>query len=215
VEPLRLFTAIVLSNEIQNSLSDLLRQVKAKSLTPPASAGERPGAGNPKGPANKGPQQPIKWVEASNFHMTLRFLGDQEEKSATRIVETLRRLEHSTSPFEIELGGVGAFPNLKKPKVLFVPVIGGNDALMKLVGKMTEELKRSTIPFDANDFHAHVTLGRVKTFKASREVAKLIQNDFPVRLGKMIVTHFVLFQSRLTEKGPIYTALEKFKLSGA
>ncbi len=186
---MRLFTAVPLNFNVQ----DAIAQVLQKSDLSPAL---------------------VKWVVPTQAHLTLRFLDDQEESLIPSIQESLSGAAEGLAPFEVRMGGVGAFPNMKKPRVIYIPVMLGAEALGALNTKITESLMALGLKFEGKEFHAHVTLGRVKTFKEAAMVAEQAQAICPENLGKINVDHFALFQSELTPKGPIYTSLKKFQLKG-
>jgi RNA 2',3'-cyclic 3'-phosphodiesterase len=186
---LRLFTAVELPGEVKDGLLPILREC---SLKFPAA----------------------KWVDPSQLHLTLRFLGDQEEGKLPALLDVLRAEGKKQRPFPIELGGLGTFPGAAKPAVLFVPVLQGAESLEALARDMGEGLRRAGIAFDDRDFRAHVTLGRIKTLKGDGAAAGRLDGDLSGGRWKMNVGQFVLFHSRLSQKGPIYTAVEKFILTG-
>ena len=183
---LRLFVAVEIPQEIRKVLSAIIEKI--------SSVGG------------------VKWVEIENTHLTLLFLGEQEEASLPAIVDSLRMAAKPLISFQIKLGGFGAFPNFRNPKTFFVPVKEGEKSLENLVERLSVALQERKISFGLKPFHGHVTLGRSKTLKGLPVVLDSLSGSLPELLGEMNVQHFVLFQSRLTEKGPIYTALEKFKI---
>ena len=156
----------------------------------------------------------VKWVEPGNLHLTLLFLGDQMERDLPVIAAALWQVAQLTTSFPIKLGGFDAFPSRRKPKTLFVPVQAGEGPLGNLVENLSKALQKEKITFDLKPFHGHVTLGRSKTLKGLGPLVALVSSVCAQITGEMNVEHFVLFQSRLTEKGPIYTAVEKFRLGG-
>ena len=183
---LRLFVAVEIPQDIKNSISNIIQKA--------------PKSGE------------VKWVEPENLHMTLLFLGDQEETLLPVIKNSLGVIASQGSPFRTELGGFDAFPNLKSPKAFFVTAKEGEKLLVQLVEKLSKNLLEKKISFDLKPFRGHVTLGRSKTLKGLPALVDSLSASCPAILGEMNVEQFVLFQSRLTEKGPIYTALEKFKI---
>ncbi len=60
------------------------------------------------------------WTKQGNFHLTLKFLGDVEDRNINEISAALQKIAESQTPFSIEIGGIGAFPNLARPRVLWV-----------------------------------------------------------------------------------------------
>ena len=185
---MRLFTAVPLNFNVQDALSKVVGNIPT-------------------------PSGAVKWVEPLQAHLTLLFLDEQKEERLPEILQNLREAAKGMIPFEVRLGGVGAFPNLKKPRVLFIPVTEGGEKLTLLNDRITQALGPLGIPPSEKGFHAHVTLGRVKTFKDAGEVARAAQTACPEHLGKIIADHFSLFRSELTPKGPVYTVLERFSFN--
>ncbi len=182
---LRLFTAVSLNDELRNLIGDVLRNgAKLKA--------------------------PVKWVEPHQLHMTLFFLGSQPEERLALIMDSLDKPAEKAGSFTLELDGIGAFPSLERPKVIFMPALEGKEALCLLASGISGVLTPLGIQPEEREYHAHVTLGRVKEPKGMENVLKRLEEGCPPVLGKMAVDHFSLFESRLTEKGPIYTELKKY-----
>jgi len=182
----RLFVALELPGNIRESLSDILQKTSEF--------------------------HEVKWVERENLHLTLLFLGDHPEAAIPGIERGLRPVAEATAPFKVSLGGFDAFPDRRDPKVIFVPVVREEKALSNLVEKLSLSLQRAGIAHDRKPFHGHVTLGRGKTLKGATALFDRLASVCPSVLGEMNVEHFVLFRSQLSKKGPIYTAVENFKI---
>jgi 2'-5' RNA ligase len=155
---------------------------------------------------------PVKWLEPGNLHLTLCFLGDVPEGKISQTVEKLNYVRLRTKPFEMQLGGLGGFPNLKKPSVLFTPVTIGWEALRDLAADISESLRGIGAKQEDRDFNAHVTLGRVKGFKGAKTIAPKLEGKVPPLIGATRVSSFALIQSDLKPSGPVYTVLQEFGL---
>ncbi|MFN7170872.1 MAG: RNA 2',3'-cyclic phosphodiesterase [Candidatus Omnitrophota bacterium] len=155
----------------------------------------------------------IKWVEPKNMHLTLKFLGDTEETKITKIKESLQKISQKANSFEINFRGLGAFPNLESPRVLWIGIEKGKDKLFELATKIEDELKILGFPKEKRQFSAHLTLGRIRSFKNREKLKTTIKEkvNFKAR-NKMYLKEIVLFKSQLTPSGPIYTCLAKFNL---
>ena len=145
----RLFTAVSVSREAQDALRDILGKV----------------AKVPSG---------IRWVTPQQFHITLQFLGVREEFLVPKLLEVFRILAERYRPFDMALGGLDGFPRLVQARVLFVPVILGQEGLAALAEDMVRVTQPLGIPPEERDFHAHLTLGRVKSAKGVREAVEIL-----------------------------------------
>lgn len=147
----------------------------------------------------------IKAVEPENLHITLLFLGEVCEGKLSRIEERLAEVDFQ--PFKISFEGVGAFPNVNSPRVVWIGVKEEGE-LTNLANDVYEKLKKIGFRRD-KDFKAHLTVGRVK--RKNPEVSSVIRKYSSEKFGEMEVKNFRLKQSILTPKGPIYKDLRVFE----
>ena len=156
----------------------------------------------------------IKWTARPQFHVTVKFIGDFDPGKLPRLEECLNEAALSFEPFEAELKGLDAFPNLKRPKVLFVPVAEGKEYFTKLSRVISTRIWGLGIGMDDKDFRAHLTLGRVREEQdVSPAVRALRESGLALGVGWK-VKGFSLFQSQLTPQGAVYTRLKEFELQG-
>jgi len=155
----------------------------------------------------------VKWVSTRQMHVTLCFIGNWEEDLLPSLERSLAEVSSSQPVFKAVLGGLGGFPDLLRPKVLFGSILDGEKSFQALSRDISKALVKLGIPQEKN-YHPHVTLGRVRE---GREVVSLVA---PLRLNlewvsdNWRVDHFVLFRSRLTPEGALYIPLKEFKLEG-
>jgi 2'-5' RNA ligase len=147
----------------------------------------------------------ITWVRPDRLHLTLRFLGDVDDARAAdlaaRFGESL-----ATPAFDIEVSGIGIFPEVGPPRVIWLGVSAGAGALHVLCGEVNARLEAWGFGRDDRPFLAHLTLGRVRRtldWTARRAVADAPGGDPAISR----VDRVVLYQSRLATSGPIYSAL--------
>lgn len=114
--------------------------------------------------------------------------------------------------FEMSCWGIGAFPDLQKPRVLFMPVEKGRPELGRWAEAISKRLKARDLPFDAKPFQAHVTLGRVKEGQKVEEIVESLRRTDFSRWSTLWVDGFELIESQLTQEGPVYKTLEVFNL---
>lgn len=147
----------------------------------------------------------VKAVEPENLHITLLFLGEVNESRVSKIEEKLSEVEFE--PFKILFEGVGAFPNVNSPRVVWVGVKESGE-LTGLANNIYEKLKKLGFRRD-KEFKAHLTVGRVK--RKNPEVSEVIKRHASENFGEMEIRSFRLKQSILTPKGPIYKDLRVFE----
>ncbi len=189
VETDRLFVAILLDKYIQDGLTSLIKDLRSLDV-------------------------PVKWLEPGNLHLTLCFLGEVPRSKEQEVMERLQLVRREFNPFGIQLGGLGGFPNLKKPSVLFAPVSEGWEKLRDLAGAISKNLRGFGQKQEDREFNAHVTLGRVKGFKGAKTIQPKLEGKIPALIGKMGVNSFALIKSQLNPEGPVYTILHEFNLAG-
>lgn len=148
----------------------------------------------------------IRWVDPESMHLTLFFLGDVEGDRVPSIEEALERASAGVRPFTARLDGVGAFPDLDRPRVIWVGISEGAQQLEELKKAVDEVLEPLGFEPDRRPFHPHLTLGRVKQAGRRGAVAGAASSwSFPA--GSWTVDRLVFYQSILTRKGAIYQQL--------
>jgi len=159
------------------------------------------------------PGADIKWVKPSNIHLTLKFLGKIDEALLPDIKSSLTNLANTHKTFNIALKGVGAFPKLEYPRVIWVSIDKGKQESASLSSDIENAMCVLGFEKEVRPFRAHLTLGRVRTGKNKPELIEAItkEKDFTVT-DKIPANKITLIESQLTSEGPIYTPLAKFPL---
>jgi 2'-5' RNA ligase len=101
-----------------------------------------------------------RWVQDSQLHMTLAFLGEVPSSSLAQMSAALVRAAASQSRFWLELGQLDAFPSFARARVVFLRALRGEAELNRLAERLAAELPAELRPADSRDFHAHLTLAR-------------------------------------------------------
>jgi 2'-5' RNA ligase len=191
MDELRCFIAIELPEEIKAGLSRL--QAKLKS----------------------GNQFPVKWVDPYSIHLTLKFLGNVNAGMTSQITEATAEAAQGVSPFQLEIKGLGVFPNLRRVQVAWVGVSGEVDKLLQLQKNVESNLARLGFAPEPRAFTPHLTIARVRD-RASP--------DEQQRLGQLItstkfeadytfkVNAISLIRSQLTREGAIYSRISSVEL---
>jgi 2'-5' RNA ligase len=145
----------------------------------------------------------VKPVEDENIHLTLRFIGEVPVSVVEEVCKVLANLKHSR--FEMHVKGVGVFPTIHRPRVVWAGIAEGSSELTELHNMVERELHRLRVPADREEFTPHITLLRVKSGKGVDKLVKLIEEFKDADFGATPVERIVLKKSTLTPRGPIYT----------
>lgn len=148
----------------------------------------------------------VKWVELENLHLTLKFLGEISSDQVEVIAETLGQVARSVEPFSFVVKGVGGFPDLRKPRVLWVGV-EATPPLMNLQRLVEQAMERLGFAPEGRAFHPHITLGRVKAMTGIDKVKAILSEHANTEFGTVPADHLVLFKSDLSREGPTYTPI--------
>jgi len=146
----------------------------------------------------------INWIAKKNLHLTLKFLGDIEENVLDKIKERLDNIEFSS--FELNIDGIGFFPGGDYLRVIFIG-LKPEDKVKELQQEIDQELL--DISSKDQEFHAHVTLGRIKSVNDREKLKNVVYTD--IEKIKFNVDKFVLMRSQLSRDGPKYFLLKAFK----
>jgi 2'-5' RNA ligase len=158
---------------------------------------------------------PVKWVGEDAIHVTLRFLGEVEEERVAPIGEALAAAVRAARPFDVGLGGVGAFPSLARPRVVWIGV-ERPPALELLANDVEKALMALDFEPELRPFHPHLTLGRAERSARPAAFASLERLAASIAYqGSTLVESVDLMQSVLGPKGATYTVLSRAALGGA
>lgn len=188
---IRLFLAVELSFNLRENLSALQQQLKA---TLP----------------------PINWVRPESIHLTLKFLGYVEPSFVSQLLSALEHIGEKCAPFSIDVQGLGVFPQVKHPRILWVGLTGNTQALHELIFEIEAALEPLGFSPEEKPYHPHLTLARIKRENANVGSA-LMQTgilESNQHLGTVNVDRFTLFQSDLDSSGAKYTSLWTVPFSG-
>jgi 2'-5' RNA ligase len=156
---------------------------------------------------------PWRWVARSNFHITLKFLGETPRDDVPGLVDTVEAVCRNVEPFDLELGGLDGFPNLKKPRVLFYRVVRGANELVTLARGIDSALADNLmIPREKKTFRAHATVARIKRPIPPRLAAEL-ESAPPVECPPQRVRRVSLVKSELRREGAIYQLVKGIALA--
>ncbi len=185
---IRAFIAVEIDNEIKNRLSEFLNQLKKTGAD-------------------------VKWVAPENIHLTLRFIGNIGEEVLPGLNRIITDAVSCLSAFSIGIGNIGAFPGLKKPRVIFVRVQDKENNLLKIYENLDMGVESLCIKRESRRYVGHITLGRNRSLKNISRLTSVLNSATECFFGLEKVNYISLMQSRLTPTGPVYTRLNNFILN--
>jgi 2'-5' RNA ligase len=151
----------------------------------------------------------VRWVPTDNIHLTLKFLGDVSPTNVEMLSQMLSVEVSQHSTFALKFGGLGAFPNPRRPRVIWIGIQApaGLEALQRGI-----EAAAATLgyPSEERPFSPHLTIGRVKQNVGSADVQKIrtaLEQTEVGALGTAQVSAVYLFKSDLKPSGAVYTQL--------
>jgi RNA 2',3'-cyclic 3'-phosphodiesterase len=148
-----------------------------------------------------------RFTRPEGRHLTLKFLGQVPDDRVGEIASALREAAARHVSFEAAFDRIGGFPNLRRPRVLWVGIGPGAEPMARLAADVDRALAALGFEAEQRPFHAHLTLAR---FKTPRPVGDLPPLEVPDE--GFAVDEVVLFRSDLHPKGARYTALERLPL---
>ncbi len=157
----------------------------------------------------------VKWVEPENLHWTLQFLGDLKDEEVAEVCRRVQKVVADVEPFSLTGNGVGAFPKIDRPRVLWLGAEEGTEPFCHLQSAIEQGLDAMGFRGENRRFVPHLTLGRVgpggETNTAFAEQLCVL-SDFAG--GQMFVDEVTVYQSEPQRSGPKYVPLAHLKLGG-
>jgi 2'-5' RNA ligase len=152
----------------------------------------------------------LSWTKPENLHLTLRFLGDLGDSGVKRAGQAVERGAAEVPAFRARLGGLGTFPSIARPRVLWAGLAEGAEAASALAHSVNRALLRDEFGSPDKPFRAHLTLARVR--EGARGLAALGDYAMAPSPGEAILDQVVLMKSELHPAGARYTPLVEVRL---
>jgi 2'-5' RNA ligase len=149
----------------------------------------------------------LKPVEPKNIHVTIRFLGSIPSGMVERIYEEMKKVQFV--PFNVKLHGLGAFPDLRYPRVCWAGITEGANQLRGIFEQLEPGLRTLGFAPDPKGFSPHLTIARVRSGKNKAELAECISSNVDYDFGQIDASCLRLKKSELTPKGPIYSTMRE------
>jgi 2'-5' RNA ligase len=184
-EKIRAFVAIRVSLQVERAIEDLIAEIRIDD-------------------------DGVKWVSSANLHLTLKFLGPSVPlEKIDRLQPEMKKIAADTQAFEIGAAGVGGFPNLRRPNVVWVGI--ESDALEDLAARVDDAASRCGFAREQRAFNGHLTIGRLKRPRLHSETRGRIEAAMKRDFGVSTIREMALYRSITAPTGPIYEALAKFQ----
>lgn len=155
------------------------------------------------------------WVDTAQLHLTLKFLGDLQDREVPEVCSRVTRVLRESAPFALNVEGLGAFPGIEHPRTLWMGLTEGIEELRGLQRQVDLALQPMGFPPERNEFSPHITLGRLaRGAGGTRVVAEYLMGQTGKRFGTVEVDEVVVYSSFPEGKGRSYTPMASIGLDG-
>lgn len=155
----------------------------------------------------------VKWTRVENTHLTLLFLGDVDQLEVVEICRAIQARCRRHKPFTLQAEGLGAFPNTRRPKILWAGITAGQDELRSLHADLEEGLlELGCYRREDREYTPHLTLGRLTHDERSEDWAKVLSKQAHWQGGTMPVDEVLVMSSELRRDGPEYSVMGRARL---
>lgn len=182
----RLFIAIEIPSEIRSGIGAVIRELKAANAD-------------------------VKWEQTDKLHITLKFLGEAGERLVPDIFSALESVGREYHPFTIRYEALGCFPARREPRIIWIGVEEDGSVLQQLVHSTDESMRSFGFEKEERKFHAHVTIGRVKSRRNIRDLLSRMES-ITFESQPTTISELALVKSELKPSGSVYTILHRIPL---
>ena len=153
-----------------------------------------------------------RWVRPENIHITLNFLGDINPGDIDKIGVAMTAAAIEFPPVTLTVRGIGVFPGIKRPRVIWVGLGGDIRSLLSLQSRLEQELAGAGFPKDKRSFKAHLTLGRIKQSAGPAVIRQMISEYATLSSDEFSCNQVILFKSDLKPSGAVYSKLKQIRI---
>lgn len=153
----------------------------------------------------------INWADVDNLHLTLRFIGETEQKQVDEIIRLLDKVAQLFHPFQFSLRDVGFFKSKNQPRVLFFAIENGL-MLKQLAAEIEQRIVALGFSREERSYNPHLTIGRIKFIQNKMAFYDLINQYKEAEIQTVTVSEIVYYQSILTSAGAIYKPIQQIHL---
>jgi RNA 2',3'-cyclic 3'-phosphodiesterase len=153
-----------------------------------------------------------RWVRPANLHLTLRFLGDSVHNNLLVALDgSLNEIALRTSPFILGACGIGGFPDLDRPRVIWVGLIG--EELIRLAREVEDAAVRAGFTAEGRPYSPHLTIGRVRDLKGWQQIRCALDGVSNRDFGSTLISEMILYRSILGGAAPQYQVLACYRFN--
>jgi 2'-5' RNA ligase len=149
----------------------------------------------------------LKLVEPANIHITLRFLGGINAEMVEKVHEAMKNVQFS--PFNVLLHGLGVFPTLNYPRVVWAGITLGAEQLKSIFEQLEPQIQALGFAPDPNGFSPHLTIARVRSGANKERLVDLVTKQAEYDFGNIKANCLRLKKSQLSPHGPTYSTLKE------
>jgi 2'-5' RNA ligase len=150
----------------------------------------------------------LRLVAPQNIHITIRFLGGISPALVEKVYEAMKTVKFR--PFIVQIRGLGVFPNINYPRVVWAGMTDGVEQLRSIFLQLEPKIRALGFEADAYGFSPHLTIARVKSGANKQRLAELVTNRKDYEFGIIKADCLRLKKSQLSPKGPTYSTLKEF-----
>jgi 2'-5' RNA ligase len=158
------------------------------------------------------PHADVRWTAPGAFHVTLKFLGAVADERVPAVIAAVGRAIAGAEPLALAAGGLGAFPSRARARVVWAGIAVGGESVAALASAIDAAVAPFGFPVETRPFHAHLTLGRVRSPRGARELAAALEERATDSFGAWTAGEVVLYESRLRPTGAEYARVADFRL---
>jgi 2'-5' RNA ligase len=153
----------------------------------------------------------VRWIHPSNMHLTLKFLGEIHESTIESVIAVCKEACCLRRSFSLFLNDTGVFPNLRRPRVLWIGIGGEADILCELQDSIETALEKKGFPRESRVFKPHLTVGRIRSPRKLPQLLEIFVKD-KIVIEPFTAEEVIVYKSQLTRNGPLYSPLARCPL---
>ncbi|MBV8055320.1 MAG: RNA 2',3'-cyclic phosphodiesterase [Deltaproteobacteria bacterium] len=156
----------------------------------------------------------VRWVRPANLHLTLRFLGDTVDNNLLLLLgQALNQISGQTSPFMLHARGTGAFPNLDRPRIIWIGLV--SEQLSQLAQHVEGAAVQVGFTPEGRPYTPHLTIGRVRDLHGWPRIRQMLRQSPNPDFGSVLISEMILYRSILGGEAAQYQPLTRYPLTGA
>lgn len=155
-----------------------------------------------------------RWLHTANLHLTLRFLGDKvDRKLLVALDSRFGEVAAQTAPFILEARGTGAFPNLDRPRVIWIGLV--SEELIRLAQQVEKAAAEVGFEPEARPYSPHLTIARVRDLSGWQRIRRVLHESSVQGFGSTLISEMILYRSILGGQASEYQPIARYTFSTA